>query len=108
MKKVPGVSNIQLVDFLSTIKNLRELDVQFNSIEATTFEKILYMIKNNMHLQKLRINFFPEEEAYFSSYQLLKIEEDNIFREISNCIYKSSWIFCIFSLFIFIFIYCFN
>ena len=84
LKKVPGVSNIQLVDFLSTIKNLRELDVQFNSIEATTFEKILYMIKNNMHLQKLRINFFPEEEAYFSSYQLLKIEEDNILREISK------------------------
>ena len=84
LKKVPGVSNIQLVDFLSTIKNLRELDVQFNSIEATTFEKILYMIKNNINLQKLRINFFPEEEAYFSSYQLLKIEEDNILREISK------------------------
>ena len=84
LKKVPGVSNLQLVDFLSTIKNLRELDVQFNSIEATTFEKILYMIKNNINLQKLRINFFPEEEAYFSSYQLLKIEEDNILREISK------------------------
>ena len=84
LKKVPGVSNIQLVDFLSTIKNLRELDVQFNSVEATTFEKILYMIKNNINLQNLRINFFPEEETYFSSYQLLKIEEDNILREISK------------------------
>ena len=84
MKGVPGVSNIQFVDFLSTIKNLRELDVRFNSIEASTFEKILYMIKNNVNLQKLRINFFPEEETYFSIYQLLKIEEDNILREMSK------------------------
>ena len=81
LKGVPGVSNIQLVDFLSTIKNLRELDVKFNSIEATTFEKILYMIKNNINLKKLKINFFPEEESYFSIYQILKIEEDNILRE---------------------------
>ena len=84
LKRVPGVSNIQFVDFLSTINNLRELDVKFNSIEATTFEKILYMIKNNINLKKLRINFFPEEEAYFSIYQLLKIEEDNILRELSK------------------------
>ena len=84
LKGVPGVSNIQFVDFLSTINNLRELDVKFNSIEASTFEKILYMIKNNINLQKLRINFFPKEESYFSTYQLLKIEEDNILREISK------------------------
>ena len=84
LKGVPGVSNIQFVDFLSTIKNLRELDVRFNSMEASTFEKILYMIKNNVNLQKIRINFFPEEETYFSIYQLLKIEEDNILRESKN------------------------
>ena len=84
LKGVPGVSNIQLADFLSTIKNLRELDVKFNSIEATTFEKILCMIKNNINLKKLKINFFPEEEAYFSIYQLLKIEEDNILREMNK------------------------
>ena len=80
LKGVPGVQNIQFVDFLSTINNLRELDVKFNSLESSTFEKILYMIKNNLNLQKLKINFFPEEEAYFSIYQLLKIEEDNILR----------------------------
>ena len=84
LKRVPGVSNIQFVDFLSTINNLRELDVKFNCLEATTFEKILYMIKNNINLKKLKINFFPEEEAYFSIYQLLKIEEDNILRELTK------------------------
>ena len=42
------------------------------------------MIKNNIHLKKLKINFFPEEETYFSIYQLLKIEEDNILREMSK------------------------
>ena len=84
LKRVPGVSKIQFVDFLSTIKNLRELDVKFNSIEASTFEKILHMIKNNNNLQKLKINFFPEEDTYFSTYQLLKIEEDNIVREMSK------------------------
>jgi hypothetical protein len=84
LKGVPGVSKIQFVDFLSTIKNLRELDVKFNSIEASTFEKILYMIKNNKNLQKLKINFFPAEDTYFSTYQLLKIEEDNIVREMSK------------------------
>ena len=90
LKGVPGVSNIQFVDFLSTIKNLRELDVRFNSMESSTFEKILYMIKNNSNLQKLRINFFPEEETYFSIYQLLKIEEDNILRESKNYLEKNS------------------
>ena len=84
LKRVQGVSNIQFVDFLSSISNLRELDVKFNCIEATTFEKILYMIKNNINLKKLKINFFPEEEAYFSIYQLLKIEEDNILRELTK------------------------
>ena len=84
LKGVPGVSDIQFVDFLSTISNLRELDVKFNSVEASTFEKILYMIKNNINLKKLKINFFPEEETYFSIYQLLKIEEDNMLREISK------------------------
>ena len=84
LKGVPGVSKIQFVDFLSTIKNLRELDVKFNSFEASTFEKILYMIKNNKNLQKLKINFFPDQDSYFSSYQLLKIEEDNILREMSK------------------------
>ena len=43
LKGVPGVSNIQLVDFLSTIKHLRELDDKFNYIEATSFEKKYYI-----------------------------------------------------------------
>ena len=81
LKRVPGVENIQFADFLSTINNLRDLDVQFNSLESSTFEKILYMIKNNINLQRLKINFFPEDNTYFSIYQLLKIEEDNILRE---------------------------
>ena len=84
LKGVQGVSDIQFVDFLSTISNLRELDVKFNCVEASTFEKILYMIKNNINLKKLKINFFPEEETYFSIYQLLKIEEDNTLREMSK------------------------
>ena len=67
-------------DFLSTINNLRELDVKFNCLELSTFEKILYMIKKNINLKKLKISFFPEEDTYFSIYQLLKIEEDNILR----------------------------
>ena len=79
--KYPNIENIQLVDFLSTVNNLRELDVKFNSMEATTFEKILYMIKNNSNLKKLKLNFFPEEKEYFSTYQLLKIEENNFLRE---------------------------
>ena len=79
--RYPNIENIQLVDFLSTVNNLRELDVKFNSMEATTFEKILYMIKNNSNLKKLKLNFFPEEKEYFSTYQLLKIEENNFLRE---------------------------
>jgi hypothetical protein len=80
LKLVPGVEKIQFVDFLSTINNLRELDVKFNCLELSTFEKILYMIKKNINLKKLKISFFPEEDTYFSIYQLLKIEEDNILR----------------------------
>ena len=80
LKLVPGVEKIQFVDFLSTINNLRELDVKFNCLELSTFEKILYMIKKNINLKKLKISFFPEEDTYFSIYQLLKIEEDNMLR----------------------------
>ena len=36
LKGVQGVSDIQFVDFLSTISNLRELDVKFNCVEAST------------------------------------------------------------------------
>ena len=81
LKGVPDINNIQFVDFLATINNLRELDVKFNSMEATTFEKILYMIKNNSNLKTLKLNFFPNENEYFSTYQLLKIEENNFLRE---------------------------
>mgnify|MGYP002624651484 CR=1 FL=1 len=84
MKHVPGVEKIQFVDFLSTINNLRELDVKFNCLELSTFEKILYMIKKNVNLKKLKISFFPEDDTYFSIYQLLKIEEDNILRVVSK------------------------
>ena len=91
-KGVPDINNIQFVDFLSTINNLRELDVKFNSMEATTFEKILYMIKNNLNLKKLKLNFFPNETEYFSTYQLLKIEENNFLREMlkKNYVNKSN------------------
>ena len=81
LKGVPNIQNIQYVDFLATINNLRELDVKFNSMEAMTFEKILYMIKNNRNLKTLKLNFFPDDKEYFSTYQLLKIEENNFLRE---------------------------
>ena len=80
-KGVQNIYNIQFIDFLATINNLIELDVKFNSMEATTFEKILYMIKNNPNLKKLKLNFFPNEKEYFNNYQLLKIEENNFLRE---------------------------
>ena len=53
-------------------------------MEATTFEKILYMIKNNLNLKKLKLNFFPNEKEYFNNYQLLKIEENNFLREMTK------------------------
>ena len=69
LKGVPDINKVQFVD------------INFNSLEAKTFEKILYMIKNNSNLKKLKLNFFPEEKEYFSIYQLLKIEENNFSRE---------------------------
>ena len=57
LKGVPDINKVQFVDFLATINNLRELDINFNSLEAKTFEKILYMIKNNSNLKKLKLNF---------------------------------------------------
>ena len=88
-KGIPNIKNIQFIDFLSTINNLRELDVKLNSMEATTFEKILYMIKNNLNLKKLKLNFFPDEKEYFSTYQLLKIEENNFLREMLKKNYEN-------------------
>ena len=88
-KGIPNIKNIQFIDFLSTINNLRELNVKLNSMEATTFEKILYMIKNNLNLKKLKLNFFPDEKEYFSTYQLLKIEENNFLREMLKKNYEN-------------------
>ena len=88
-KGIPNIKNIQFIDFLSTINNLRELDVKLNSMEATTFEKILYMIKNNLNLKKLKLNFLPDEKEYFSTYQLLKIEENNFLREMLKKNYEN-------------------
>ena len=88
-KGIPNIKNIQFIDFLSTINNLRELNVKLNSMEATTFEKILYMIKNNLNLKKLKLNFLPDEKEYFSTYQLLKIEENNFLREMLKKNYEN-------------------
>ena len=58
--------------FINKIKELKEVNFSFNSLDTRSFENILGLIELNKNVSKLRINFFTPD-ANFSVPNLLKI-----------------------------------
>ena len=70
--------NYHFLTFYSKCTQLRELNVQFNSLDPKTFEKITALIFNNQNLKALRLNLFSEDNNYSPS-SLLKLFSCNGF-----------------------------
>ena len=58
--------------FSKKLKELKELNVSFNSIDNGSFKKIIGLINSNKNISILRINFFPPN-ANFEVRSLLKL-----------------------------------
>ena len=58
--------------FFYKFDQLKELIIDFNSIDSVSFEKILSIIQRNRYLEKIHISFFTPEENY-SPTNLLKL-----------------------------------
>ena len=84
--------------FFYKFYQLKELIIDFNSIDSISFEKILSIIQRNRYLEKIHISFFTPEENYsltnllklYASYKLsirkLINEQQN---ELSNNLFKN-------------------
>ena len=64
--------NFHFLLFLNKIDSLEELNIEFNSLDGKTFEKLISLINKNFNLQKLRISFFVSDINY-SPYSLIKL-----------------------------------
>lgn len=62
-----NIVNFHFLNFLASFDKLYELNVRFNSLDFTTFEKLMAMINQNTDIQNLRISFFSPEENYSPS-----------------------------------------
>ena len=62
-----NIVNFHFLNFLASFDKLYELNVRFNSLDFTTFEKLMAMINQNSDLQNLRVSFFSPEENYSPS-----------------------------------------
>lgn len=66
------IMNFHFLLFLNKIDSLEELNIEFNSLDGKTFEKLISLINKNFNLQKLRISFFVSDINY-SPYSLIKL-----------------------------------
>ena len=75
-------SNFHIIQLLSHLNSLYKLNIEFNSLDSKTFEKIINYIHNNIKLIELQISFFTEELVYYpgSIYKLY----DNLANNIKN------------------------
>ena len=58
--------------FINKLKELKEVNFSFNSLDTRSFENILGLIELNKNISKLRINFFNPDIS-FNSTNLLKL-----------------------------------
>ena len=71
-KKNVNITNFNCLIFFYKFDQLKELIIDFNSIDSVSFEKILSIIQRNRYLEKIHISFFTPEENY-SPTNLLKL-----------------------------------
>ena len=68
MKKFEvSLVNFHFLNFLSIFSKLYELNIQFNSLDFKSFEKLIAIVNQNTSLDKLRLSFFTPEENYSPS-----------------------------------------
>ena len=71
--------DFHIIDFLSYLNSIYKLNIEFNSLESKTFEKIIRYIYMNKKLIELQISFFTEELVYYpgSIYKLYDNLDNN-------------------------------
>ena len=68
MKKFEvSLVNFHFLNFLSIFSKLYELNIQFNSLDFKSFEKLIAIVNQNTSLDKLRLSFFTPEGNYSPS-----------------------------------------
>ena len=60
------------LSFCNQLRELNEINISFNSIDSSSFQKILGIINSNKNVSILRINFFPPN-VNFEVTSLLKL-----------------------------------
>ena len=97
-KKNSDISNFSFLIFLYKLYELKELTIDFNSIDTISFEKILSIIQRNRNLEKIHISFFTPEENYspinlIKLYASRKLSLRNLFEEqqkfLTNNLFKN-------------------
>jgi hypothetical protein len=64
--------NFQFLNFISCITNLIQLNIEFNSLDTGSFERVISLIHKNNYLKSLKLTLFVSEEHY-SPAALLKL-----------------------------------
>ena len=72
------INEFHILSFV-TKKNFINLSIDFNCLDAQTFEKVLNILSQNDYLCKCNISFFPEEEFFKTEllYKLLQSSDEN-------------------------------
>ena len=70
-------NNFHIFDFfIEKMKELQSFNIEFNSLDYLTFNKLLSVIKNNKEIKSLQISFFSSLISYSPQY-LYKLYQQN-------------------------------
>ena len=82
--KKSTINNFHILDFFNKVKDLKRLNIEFNSLDYLTFYKILSIIVKNKDLKSLQISFFSSLISYSPQY-IYKVYQQNFnIKEIEN------------------------
>ena len=74
-KDIKNAKDINFLNLLIDINQLNIINIEFNSLDFTNFEKILGIINSNINLSSLKLTFFSYNKFY-SSGGLFKLLND--------------------------------
>ena len=77
-KNIKNSKDINFLNFIIDIKQLNIINIEFNSIDFTIFEKILGIINSNINLSCLKLVLFSQDKFYSPGglYKLLNDIDD--------------------------------
>lgn len=84
--------NYHYLLFFNSMNHLRELSLDFNSLDGDSFEKIMSIINNNSKLESLSLSFFSNDLYYLppSLFQLMNKLKININQLLKQSDYSNS------------------